>query len=271
MHVSADHGRSFSAASVSVPRIGVAATPPSPIRARTHDAVVHVEREPDGDAGDVVEPALGDLVERGQPGQRQRNADRADQLVGPTHALSVSGEVVGKRDLPAHRRRRPARPLRRAPAARAANRRSASRCPRFPPSVAPLRISRDANCGNNAASTGTLPVEVTFDLSKRQRGADLDRVEPCGSARAVRAAGRWPRRSPHGAPRRLTSTPQSVQPGDRQRRPVARAAAAAPRRASAGRTNSRPAVLQPGPARARRRSAAACGQRVGRRRVPSSA
>ena len=35
----------------------------------------------DRDAGDVVEPPLGDLVERGERGERQRDPDGADQLV----------------------------------------------------------------------------------------------------------------------------------------------------------------------------------------------
>ena len=97
--VSRFHGLPMSIASVSRARIGVAATPPRPIRASAHDAVVHVEREPDRDAGDVVEAALGDLVERREVGQGQRDADRPDELVRPADGLAVAGEVVAQRDL----------------------------------------------------------------------------------------------------------------------------------------------------------------------------
>jgi hypothetical protein len=44
--------------------MGVAATPPSPMRAEVDDTVVEVEREADRDARDVVEAPLRDLVER---------------------------------------------------------------------------------------------------------------------------------------------------------------------------------------------------------------
>jgi hypothetical protein len=61
---------------------------------------VHVEREPDGDAGDVVEAALGDLVEGREVGQGQRDADGPDEFVRPADGLPVAGEVVAQRDLP---------------------------------------------------------------------------------------------------------------------------------------------------------------------------
>ena len=64
-----------------------------------HDAVLHVERETDGDTRDVVETALGDLVESGEVGERQRDADRADELVRTAHGLPIPGEVLAQRDL----------------------------------------------------------------------------------------------------------------------------------------------------------------------------
>ena len=68
---------------------------------RGHPAViVQCQRVRHGHARDVVEPALGDLVEGGDRRQRQRDADRRDQLVGPPDALPVAGEVAGQRDLP---------------------------------------------------------------------------------------------------------------------------------------------------------------------------
>ena len=48
--------------------------------------VVEIEREADGDARDVVEASLRDLVEGGDLRQRQRNAHRPDELVGAAHA-----------------------------------------------------------------------------------------------------------------------------------------------------------------------------------------
>ena len=52
-----------------------------------HDPVVQVERERHCDAGDVVVAALGDLLERRRRRERQRDADRADQLVRGADAL----------------------------------------------------------------------------------------------------------------------------------------------------------------------------------------
>ena len=57
------------------------------------------ERVGDGDARDVVEPALGDLVERGDRGHRPRDANRLDQLIGALDALPVAGEVPVQPDL----------------------------------------------------------------------------------------------------------------------------------------------------------------------------
>ena len=64
-----------------------------------HDALADVERKGDRDAGDVVEAALRDLVERGHLGKRHGDADRADQLVAAPHRLAVAGEVLGEVDL----------------------------------------------------------------------------------------------------------------------------------------------------------------------------
>ena len=88
--VSSVHGWPTSAASVASARTGVAATPPSPIARASYDAVGHVERERDGDAGDVVETALGDLVERGQRGERRGMRIVLDQLVGRADASAGS-------------------------------------------------------------------------------------------------------------------------------------------------------------------------------------
>ena len=60
---------------------------------------VQPERVGHGHARDVVEAALRDLVERGDRGQWQRQADRFDQLVGLPDALPVTGEVVGQQHL----------------------------------------------------------------------------------------------------------------------------------------------------------------------------
>ena len=42
--------------------------------------------------------------------------------------------------------------------------------------VAPLRIRRDANCGQTCASSGTVSPSQRLDLAERQPGADLDDV-----------------------------------------------------------------------------------------------
>ena len=68
--------------------------PRSPAR-----AVREPQRVGHGDPGDVVEPALGDLVERADRGDRQRDADRLDQLIRALDGLPVTGEVIGQPDL----------------------------------------------------------------------------------------------------------------------------------------------------------------------------
>ena len=50
--------------------------------------------------------------------------------------------------------------------------------------VAPLRISREANCGKTSSSSGTRPPSARLDLGQGQRGADLDRVVADESSRS---------------------------------------------------------------------------------------
>ncbi len=83
--------------------------------------------------------------------------------------------------------------------------------PRLPPIVAPLRISRDANCGNSSASSGTAP-SSRRSISVRVSAAPISiwsspTVRPRSSASRSIAITESAR-----APRRLTSTPQSVEP-----------------------------------------------------------
>jgi hypothetical protein len=61
--------------------------------------VHHVDRIAESDARDVVEPALGDLVEGADPGQWQRDPHRLDELAGPPDRLAVAREVLGQRDI----------------------------------------------------------------------------------------------------------------------------------------------------------------------------
>ena len=83
--------------------------------------------------------------------------------------------------------------------------------PRLPPIVAPLRISRDANCGHSASSSGTRP-------SSSRSASDRVSAAPISTWSSVTANVRSSvSRSTvmtNGArtPRMLTSTPQSVQP-----------------------------------------------------------
>src|SRR5690606_1122463 len=62
----------------------------------TDDAVDDVHGEPDGNGGDVVEAALGDLVERRALGEGEGQTDLADQLIGLPDRLPVAGEVLGQ-------------------------------------------------------------------------------------------------------------------------------------------------------------------------------
>ncbi len=77
-------------------RCHTAQADPSP----RHGAVDHVEGEGDGDAGDVVEAAFGDLVERGEPGEWQGDPNLADEFVRTAEGLAVAGEVVRQRHDP---------------------------------------------------------------------------------------------------------------------------------------------------------------------------
>ena len=65
-------------------------------RAADH-AIGHVEREAHGNAGDVVETALGDLVEARQRGERPADPDFLDQLARCADARPITGVVVGQR------------------------------------------------------------------------------------------------------------------------------------------------------------------------------
>ena len=89
--------------------------------------------------------------------ERQRDPHGPDQLVRLPDVCAVAGEVVGERHRPLAVAARPAPPRR--PSASSAGGLSpmGEAVPRLPPSVAPLRISRDANCGKSSSSTGTRP------------------------------------------------------------------------------------------------------------------
>ena len=153
----------------------------------------------DRHAGDVVEAALRDLVERGHRRQRQRDAGRPDQLARAATRLPVAGEVVGERHL-----RSPSREASTSVASSASSAGGVSpigeAVPRLPPIVAPLRISRDANCGNSWREQRHPPGEPSLDLGEGQRGADLDDV--VGRTSNVRSSGEPVDRDDEGRPRR---------------------------------------------------------------------
>ncbi len=173
--------------------------PAEPDAGPRHDAVLDVQGEPDGHAGDVVEAPLGDLVERRQPGQGQRDAHRLDQLVGAAHALPVAGEVVGQGDLALavdagqhqarlqgeQRGRRVAD--RRAGAEVAAERGAVADQPRG-------ELREQLGQQRHAA------VETALDLGQRQRRADLDPVGVDDQAAQLgKAVDRDDRRGPRAA------------------------------------------------------------------------
>ena len=83
--------------------------------------------------------------------------------------------------------------------------------------MAPLRISREANCGKQLVQQRDPAVEAPLDLGERQRGAELDVVVADVERRAARAAGRRAMTNGARTPRMLTSTPQSVRAGDQHR------------------------------------------------------
>ena len=145
-------------------------------------------------------------------GQRQRDPDRLDQLVRPLDGLPVAGEVVGQRDLALARRARRGPATRPAPAAPGGVSPIGEPVPRLPPRVAPLRISRDANCGNSSASSGTRPASPR-SISDRVSAAPMSILSVADVAgRAARSAGRCRCVSAARACRMLSSTPQSVEP-----------------------------------------------------------
>ena len=165
-----------------------------------------------GHAGDVVEPPLGDLVEGDGRGQRQRDAHRPDQLARLPDGLPVAGEVLGQRRPPARRPGRPARASPPARAARAGRRRWGSRCPGCRPGW--------RRCGSAGTRTAATAGPAAGSARPSSRSAS-DRVSAApismrslADARtcAARAAGPRPPRTGPAAPRMLTSTPQSVQP-----------------------------------------------------------
>ena len=84
--------------------------------------------------------------------------------------------------------------------------------PRLPPRVAPLRISREANCGKHLGQQRHPAGQAAFDLGQGQRGADVDVVVAdrpgCRGRGAVDA--RWS--GPSRECRMFSSTPQSVDP-----------------------------------------------------------
>ena len=241
-------------------RIGVAATPPSPIRARTTLAVDHVEREADGHAGDVVEPALGDLVERGDPASGSGIRTARISSPGRRTVCAVAGEVVGQRHLAVAVGEASTTV---ASSASSAGGRSpiGEPVPRLPPMVAPLRISREANCGNISSSSGTAPAEPALDLGQGQRGADLDarRRRPSSS----RSSGSRSIATAYAAraPRMLTSTPQSVRAGDQVG--VGVLGQQRQRLGQVARAGERPVgPVDPGRGRRRRRGGQPRGERV---------
>ncbi len=83
--------------------------------------------------------------------------------------------------------------------------------PRLPPKVAPLRMSRDANCGNNVANRGIAPSSPR-SISVRLNAAPRSMVSgPTVSSRnSLRRS--IPMLSAVRACRMFTSTPQSVDP-----------------------------------------------------------
>ena len=83
--------------------------------------------------------------------------------------------------------------------------------PRLPPSVAPLRISRDANCGNIWSSSGTRPASLA-SISDRLSAAPMSMPSrPTVNSRssAIRS---MPMVSAALACLMFSSTPQSVDP-----------------------------------------------------------
>ena len=185
---------------------------------------------------------------------------------GAPHGLAVAGEVVGERHLALAVGPTRARPTPPGRAARAAASPMGEPVPRLPPSVAPLRISREANCGNSCVQQRHPARRAARSTSERVSAAPISmRVVADGERRAARAAGRRRRRAAARAPRRLTSTPQSVRAGDQPRRPGARPAAPSASARSAGRTNVARRRRQPG-GRGGRRGLGRAGRPAGRRR-----
>ena len=215
--VSSVQGWPTSAASVARARIGVAATPPSPIARPAHDAVGHVERE----ATATLEMSskrrlaiLWNAVSRASGRGRIRISLISSP--GSAHALPVAGEVVGQRHHPLARDGGQHQPRleREQRGRRVADRRAGAEVAAERGAVAdqPGRELRE-----HLGQQRDLAVQPALDLGERQRGAEPDLVGARRSARAARGAGRWRPPAARAEPRRLTSTPQSVRPGDEHR------------------------------------------------------
>ncbi len=201
-----------------------------------HDAVADAEGERDRDARDVVEPALGDLVERGDPRQRQRDPHRADQLVGAADAPAVAGEVLLERDDPlaARRDQHDAGAERQQRGTRVADRRAGAEVAADRGAVA------DERRGELRGQLGQQrhPArEPALDLGDRQRGADLDLVVADGELaqfgqpldrdderRARRRAGSRRRPSPSRRPRAARPARRAGGPASRRAPRAARIA-----------------------------------------------
>ena len=167
---------------------------------RRHDAVVDVEREADRDAGDVVEPALGDLVEGGDPGAAAAGCGpRGSARRAAGRVCAVAGEVVGERRpraRPSARRQHDGRVERQQRGREVADRGGRCRgCRRW--------WRRCGSAGRRTAGTAG-PAAAPGRPSRRstsregEGGADLDVVVADRRARAAPAAGRRRRRAAAG-------------------------------------------------------------------------
>ena len=147
------------------------------------------QRVRDGDAGDVVEATLGDLVEGRQRGQRPRDDDADDQLVRSSQGLPVAGEVVGQPDrpLPCGRDQDQRRVQGEQHGRCVPDRRAGAQVPTQGGGVAdqPGRELREQR-GQQRHLTG----QPGLDLGQGQRGPEGDRVGRRSRTPAARAAGR---------------------------------------------------------------------------------
>ena len=209
--VSSFQGCPSSACSVAMARIGVAATPPRPMRARVTvpsamsraNATATLLMSSNGRLA-ILWNAVVVAAGRGtttsvisSPGAR------TDSRYPVKYSLNGTVRV-------------PSAEARTTLASRASRTGGASPIgepvPRLPPRVAPLRISREANCGNRAASSGRRPRPSRRSISLSVRAAPIrisssSTDQPRSSSSRSTATTR-----PARAPLRFTSTPQSVLP-----------------------------------------------------------